>query len=140
MAAVEDRRTPVHSAADENTPLLFTSEAGPTLQPNADLVEGLATAQKGFTDGTDNESPTLSEDDTPLPKFQIFLLCYASLVEPVAYFSIFPFINQMIKDTGDINEEDVGFWSGTIVSTSCAPFLPIGSHMSHRNLCSRSYR
>lgn len=56
------------------------------------------------------------EDDTPLPKMQIFLLCYARLVEPIAFFSIFPFINKMIWETGNLDEADVGFYAGLIVS------------------------
>ncbi|KAH8816962.1 MFS transporter [Xylogone sp. PMI_703] len=55
-------------------------------------------------------------DDTPLPKKQIFLLCYARLVEPIAFFSIFPFINKMIWETGNLNEADVGFYAGMIES------------------------
>lgn len=127
---MSDPKTSNYSAADENTPLLTVSEASPTVQPNEELPNGVA---NGHANGVGREirnlilnangkpldphaeSPTLSEDDTPLPKSQIFLLCYASLIEPVAYFAIFPFINQMIKDTGDIDEENVGFWSGTIV-------------------------
>ena len=56
-------------------------------------------------------------DDTPLPSRQIALLCYCRMVEPVAYFSIFPYINQMIRETG-IEEADVGFYSGWVVCTS----------------------
>jgi hypothetical protein len=41
--------------------------------------------------------PKAAEDDEkPLPRDQLFLLCLARLVEPVAFFSIFPFLNQMI--------------------------------------------
>lgn len=46
---------------------------------------------------------------------QIIVLCYARMVEPIAFFSIFPFVNKMIFDTG-VAEEDVGFYSGLIVS------------------------
>lgn len=51
-----------------------------------------------------------------MPVGQIILLCYASLVDPIAYFAIFPFINEMIFRTGDLDESDVGFWSGLIES------------------------
>jgi MFS family permease len=47
---------------------------------------------------------------------QILLLCYASLAEPVAYFSIFPYVNEMIERTGEIAPENVGFWTGLIES------------------------
>ena len=55
-------------------------------------------------------------DDRPLPRTQMFLLCYARLVEPIAFFTIFPFINKMIWETGGLKEADVGFYSGLIVS------------------------
>lgn len=38
--------------------------------------------------------------DKPLPKGQLFLLCFARLVEPVAFFSIFPFLNDMVYEVG----------------------------------------
>ncbi|RFU27859.1 hypothetical protein B7463_g8468, partial [Scytalidium lignicola] len=60
--------------------------------------------------------PDEEDDDTPLPKTQIFLLCYARLVEPIAFFSIFPFINKMIWETGNLDEADVGFYAGLIES------------------------
>ncbi|KAK7513035.1 major facilitator superfamily domain-containing protein [Phyllosticta citriasiana] len=56
------------------------------------------------------------EDDRPLPTAQLFLVCYARFVEPLAFFCIFPFINKMIMDTGDVKEEDLGFYSGLIES------------------------
>jgi len=92
-----------HSAADEATPLLAASSAGPTLQANETVPDQEAVKHH-------------NNQDRPLPKVQIFLLCYARLVEPLAYFGIFPFINQMIWKTGDIAETDVGFYSGLIVS------------------------
>ena len=92
------------SAADEATPLLAASSAGPTTQANEEpLVK--------------HPSPAAPEDeDKPLPMGQIALLCYARLIEPIAFFSIFPFVNQMIRDTGNLDERDVGFYSGLIES------------------------
>lgn len=109
------------SSASETTPLLAVSEAGPPTQANEDLTNGYAegyTALKQPQSDSNSEVPPIhrGEEDVPLPKLQIFVLCYCSLVEPIAYFCIFPFINQMIKETGSIEEEDVGFWSGMIES------------------------
>ncbi|KAF1344260.1 major facilitator superfamily transporter [Delphinella strobiligena] len=59
---------------------------------------------------------SIRKDDKPLPRAQIFLLCYCRVVEPIAFFSIFPYINQMILATGGVREEDVGFYSGLIES------------------------
>ena len=95
-----------HSALNETTPLLATSAVGPTAQTGATATEDILPS----------ETTTINNDDVPLPKVQIFLLCYARLVEPIAFFSIFPFINKMIWETGDIKEADVGFYSGIIES------------------------
>jgi MFS family permease len=51
-----------------------------------------------------------------MPVVQVLLLCYSALAEPVAYFSIFPFINEMLERNGDLPEEEVGYWSGAIES------------------------
>jgi MFS family permease len=91
-------------------------------QANEELANGHANG--GITPSQQRKPSTVGippihrgeDEDAPLPKLQIFVLCYCSLVEPVAYFSIFPFINQMIKETGSVEEADVGFWSGTIES------------------------
>ncbi|KAI1171077.1 major facilitator superfamily transporter [Nemania sp. FL0916] len=57
-----------------------------------------------------------ADEDIPLPKRQIFFLCVARLIEPIAFFSIFPYINKMVLDNGDIEEQDMGFYSGLIES------------------------
>lgn len=50
-----------------------------------------------------------------MPKLQIFFLCFARLVDPVSFFCIFPFVNEMIYEMGNVDEADVGFYSGLIV-------------------------
>ncbi|KAK3300795.1 major facilitator superfamily domain-containing protein [Chaetomium fimeti] len=55
-------------------------------------------------------------DDKPLPVWQIAALCYARWVEPVAFFCIFPYINQMAQENGQLADADVGFYSGLIES------------------------
>ncbi|ERF74471.1 hypothetical protein EPUS_03909 [Endocarpon pusillum Z07020] len=57
-----------------------------------------------------------SDNDKALPKTQIFFLCYARLFESIAFYLIFPFINQMILEVGDVEEANVGFYSGLIES------------------------
>src|SRR5947208_2082696 len=91
-----------HSAAQETTPLLAASAAGPTAQANEEALV--------------HKTVPKDDDDKPLPKAQIFLLCYARLLEPIAFFSIFPFVNQMIWETGHLTAGDVGFYSGLIES------------------------
>ncbi|KAJ7617228.1 MFS transporter [Roridomyces roridus] len=61
--------------------------------------------------------PTAPDDlDEPLQMSQIGLLCYARLVDPIAFFSIFPFVNKMIHEEAGIPEADVGFYAGLIES------------------------
>ncbi len=91
------------SAADETTALLAASSAGPTIPTNEEPLV--------------HESRQEPEDDTPLPRLQIFLLCLARIVDPIAFFSVFPFISQMIWETGNIAQSDVGFYAGLIVNS-----------------------
>jgi MFS family permease len=56
------------------------------------------------------------DDEKPLPKFQIMLLCYARAMEPLAFFSIFPYVSQMVQENGNVADTDVGFYSGLIES------------------------
>ena len=117
----ETPKTASHSAADEVTPLLAVSEEGPIAQANE---------ESSTVSGTPN-----SENGKPLPKTQIFLLCYARVIEPIAFFSIFPFINQMIWEIGDIDEADVGFYSGLIVR-SLPNFISLQSDSVQESLFS----
>lgn len=57
-----------------------------------------------------------NKNKKPLPKGQIALLCYARMVEPIAFFSVFPFIAQMVQRNGNLADSDVGFYSGLIES------------------------
>jgi len=99
------------SAVSEVTPLLAASSEAPTLQANEEsLVNHAASSDP------DANTSSSSDEDQPIPWNQIVLLCYARLIEPIAFFSIFPFVNQMIRDTGNLDERDVGFYSGLIES------------------------
>lgn len=57
-----------------------------------------------------------SNKDISVPYAQIVLLCVTALVEPVAFFAIFPFVNEMIHVKGGVPEKDIGFWAGLIES------------------------
>jgi hypothetical protein len=101
------------SVVDETTPLLIA--------PPEPIVD-TATAANGIVhdvdeDGANGNGDLVDDgDEEPLPLGQIALLCFARMVEPIAFFSIFPFINKMIFETGNVRKEDVGFYSGLIVS------------------------
>lgn len=96
----------IASTVDEVTPLLAASSA---VRPAGPKEESSTQPEAQAPQHDDRD------DDTPLPKTQIFLLAYARMVEPIAFFTIFPFINKMIWITGNLKQEDVGFYSGLIV-------------------------
>ncbi|KAL8986977.1 MAG: hypothetical protein Q9177_003773 [Variospora cf. flavescens] len=45
-------------------------------------------------------------------RLQIPLLCYVRMMEPLAFYTIFPYIAQMTKHNDDIPDTDVGFYKG----------------------------
>jgi hypothetical protein len=92
---------------DETTPLLTSVEPAPRAEPSHQPYD---VAESNSEEHGDNE------DEVPLPKAQIFLLCYTAIVEPIAFFGIFPYINFMIEKVGNIEKEEVGFYSGLIES------------------------
>ncbi|KAH8891878.1 MFS general substrate transporter [Thozetella sp. PMI_491] len=90
---------------NENTPLLVT-----------DAVAAGAGSRGSESATLDGNDANVREDDRPLPKLQLFLLCLARWLEPVAFFSIFPFVNKMCQRNGNLDNTDVGFYSGLIES------------------------
>lgn len=101
------------SRPSETTPLLSSPIASETDDAEVPLNEEAIISHETSTNG-----PASKDDHTPLPKLQMFVLCLARTIEPIAFFGIFPFINKMIKETGGIKEENVGFYSGFIVRTA----------------------
>lgn len=63
-----------------------------------------------------NDEQTDDHDDRPLPRSQIALLCFDRVIEVLGFFSIFPFISQMVWENGELEKDGVGFYSGLIVS------------------------
>ncbi|KAK5692092.1 hypothetical protein LTR97_011266 [Elasticomyces elasticus] len=104
--------------ATESTPLLGAPESAPEINHALNgHTNGHTT--KPTASSPSNVSPTEDieeEEERPMPYLQILILCFASLAEPVAYFAIFPFINEMIFRLGDIPETSVGFYGGLIES------------------------
>jgi len=97
------------AGVSEQTPLLA---AGP-VPPNDEVVEHeVAEAASSNNNVGDDED----EHSKPLPVWQIAALCYARWVEPVAFFSIIPYINQMAREVGHLEHADAGFYSGLIES------------------------
>lgn len=107
-------------SATEQTPLLTNKDVAPT----TDSTVSESTTLQGSSSGTPPEHRNGNashengdgEDDKPLPKKQIFWLCFSRMIEPLAFFSIFPYINQMAQENGHLADADVGFYSGLIES------------------------
>ena len=59
--------------------------------------------------------PIQHPEDRPLPTGQLLLLCFARLTEPVAFFSIFVYVNEFVHETG-IPREQCGWYTGLIES------------------------
>ncbi|KAH8158108.1 hypothetical protein CIB48_g10138 [Xylaria polymorpha] len=107
----------------ERTPLLAASSSPPVVAAAAattgDVEDAKVTSTTSVSPiSSDPASPQPSSSSNTLPKTQILLLCYARLIEPIAFFSIFPYINEMVlrNGHGSIAEADMGFYSGLIES------------------------
>jgi MFS family permease len=99
--------------ATEHTPLLANAgQFAHDADTETTALIGAATADRPH----DDSPGAIPDSGKPLPKLQIFLLCYVRMMEPIAFFSIFPFIAQMILRNGDMPLSDVGFYSGLIES------------------------
>ncbi|KAL1877342.1 hypothetical protein VTK73DRAFT_8715 [Phialemonium thermophilum] len=101
-------RSSAGNAVDENSPLLG-QETRASQSSGDEISETPSNEVHGGYDGG-------SSNDKPLPKFQVGLLCYARVVEPMAFFCIFPYISQMAQENGHLADADVGFYSGLIES------------------------
>ncbi|KAJ9659076.1 hypothetical protein H2198_003365 [Neophaeococcomyces mojaviensis] len=126
----EHDRDELAEEESEQTPLLSAGNVAPASDPKAALaVQDIwsSASTSSFNEPSNSQtaqSPpstpateqSFKEDEKPLPKQQVLLLCLARLVEPIAFFSIFPFINQMCAKNGNLPPSDTGFWSGLIES------------------------
>ena len=93
-ATTADMANAVVHPTSECTPLLATSEDAPAPGPSVPI-----------------EHP----EDRPLPTGQLLLLCFARLTEPVAFFSIFVYVNEFVYETG-IPRAQCGWYTGFIES------------------------
>ncbi|KAG2051001.1 MFS general substrate transporter [Suillus hirtellus] len=76
-------------------------------------VQGSETETSPLLHGT-----TQTKQKTPLPKLQIGILMLVQMAEPIACMSIYPYINQLIREldiTGG-NDAAVGYYAGIIES------------------------
>ncbi|OJT01791.1 Protein ZINC INDUCED FACILITATOR-LIKE 1 [Trametes pubescens] len=57
-------------------------------------------------------------EETPLPKLQLLILLYLQLAEPITSTVIYPFVNQLVRETGITggDERKTGYFAGLIES------------------------
>lgn len=120
---------PRHEAASETTPLL----TGRTADSAHNGLNGHLAPPASH--GSCGEGTNLTPAEDEIPRAQVLLLCFVRLFEPIAFFAIFPFVNQMIYDTGEVPDTDVGFYSGLIESifslTQVLVMIPWGRLADH---------
>jgi hypothetical protein len=97
--------------SDETTPLLTSVEPTPIAE-SSPTPDQLLNNDEDSIEGDEEDN----EEEIPLPKTQIFLLCYTAVVEPIAFFGIFPYMTFMIEKVGNVKPDEVGFYSGLIES------------------------
>lgn len=78
------------------------------------IEESLTPMHSDFL-GNDVEEP---ERRTPLPKFQLLSVYLIQFAEPVTALCIYPFVNQLVRETGITKGDDkrTGYYAGIIVS------------------------
>ncbi|EIW57761.1 MFS general substrate transporter [Trametes versicolor FP-101664 SS1] len=64
------------------------------------------------------DAPDVEVAATPLPKLQLFILLYLQLAEPITSTVIYPFVNQLVRETGITggDERKTGYFAGLIES------------------------
>ncbi|WVQ97570.1 hypothetical protein IAU59_004684 [Kwoniella sp. CBS 9459] len=99
--------TSIRSEDDETRTLRPMS--GPTPATNYGSVQpGVDEEVQAVPAGDDKHKPT------PLDMGQILLLSMARISEPLTFQILFPFVQQMLVDTGEVSVEDVGYSVGLI--------------------------
>lgn len=117
--------TPLLSSKDNPSNVTATdlAEAPPTDRTSTSSTSTQTNQSTTCTD-SDNDLARAKEDEKPLPVGQVLFLCFGRLIEPIAFFSIFPYINQMCRDNGNLRDQDTGFYAGLIESLfSCTQML-----------------
>jgi hypothetical protein len=74
----------------------------------------------GDTFHKDHRNEPLHTKRTPLPKLQLFIVCLIQFSEPITATVIYPFINQLVSETGITmgDERKTGYFAGVIVSSA----------------------
>ncbi len=79
-------------------------------------------------------APDVEVAATPLPKLQLFILLYLQLAEPITSTVIYPFVNQLVRETGITSgdERKTGYFAGLIVSALVLYLSLLTMHVAHR--------
>ncbi|KAI0833694.1 major facilitator superfamily domain-containing protein [Trametes gibbosa] len=90
---------------------LSVAEALTQENPRGDSPDGRAVLSPPFVSVTQIE-------ETPLPKLQLFILLYLQLAEPITSTVIYPFVNQLVRETGITggDERKTGYFAGLVES------------------------
>lgn len=99
------------SAAEQGQESGHIDEFTALIQPGKGQHDGKCASERPDTNADDE-----SADGPPLPMAQVLLLCFLGMIGPLGFFCIFPYINQMVQENGDLPATDVGFYSGVIES------------------------
>ena len=111
-----------YGTPSEHSPLLSGRNA-PATPSHSSRSNGQDEDEEGEArsyQGSEEDGAHRDEKDG-MNKTQVILLSLCRMADPICFFCIVPFINQMIMDTGEVMEEDVGFYSGLIVCFNATP-------------------
>ncbi|TLD30875.1 hypothetical protein PspLS_01965 [Pyricularia sp. CBS 133598] len=128
MAPHSPRSSP--QRVSETTPLLAAGEISTAADPASACAIAKIADETGQTPASDPdqdhgpanpaqndlEGDTQGDHDDVIPTAQVFWLCVARTLEPVAFFSIFPYINEFVHHNSGLPVTQVGFYSGVIES------------------------
>ncbi|KAK0612137.1 major facilitator superfamily domain-containing protein [Immersiella caudata] len=108
-----------HKEPDVLSPLLGGEASSPGRRTDRD------TTDNSVAHGACSTWTEQAGTDKPFPTRQILLLCFVRMMEPIACFSIFPFIAQMVQRNRQLPDSDVGLYSGLIESLFSATQMTV---------------
>lgn len=79
-------------------------------------IKALNRESEYLLQGQEDPSTNLEQSHTtPLPKLQLLIACFVRVTEPIAFMACFPYINQMLLDTGVVDDpRKTGFYAGLV--------------------------
>ncbi|KAH9902895.1 major facilitator superfamily domain-containing protein [Cubamyces lactineus] len=104
--------------ATEHAPNETTPSQTPTRQDQVLHVDGHDVDERPSSSAGGPEQSVEAVKETPLPKLQLFILLYLQLAEPITSTVIYPFVNQLVRQTGVTggDERKTGYFAGLVES------------------------